>query len=36
MTNREKYNKAFVDCFSVTEDVLKKSPSKVFIWNVYS
>ena len=22
MTNREKYNKVFIDCFSVTEDVL--------------
>jgi len=22
MTNREKYNKAFIDCFSVTEDDL--------------
>ena len=22
MTNREKYNKVFFDCFSVTEDVL--------------
>ena len=24
MTNREKYNKAFIDCFSVTEDVLNE------------
>ena len=24
MTNREKYNKAFVDCFSVTEEVLNE------------
>ena len=24
MTNREKYNKAFIDCFSVTEDMLNE------------
>ena len=25
MTNKEKYNKVFVDCFSVVEDVLSES-----------
>ena len=24
MTNREKYNQTFIDCFSVTEDVLNE------------
>ena len=24
MTNREKYNKAFIDCFSVSEEVLNE------------
>jgi len=24
VTNREKYNKAFIDCFSVTEDMLNE------------
>ena len=24
MTNREKYNQAFIDCFSVTEDMLNE------------
>ena len=25
MTNKEKYNKVFIDCFSVTEDVLNSN-----------